>query len=139
TLFPTGRDDVSLDRGLRSRIEAASGLPPAATGNLSLFDLRLTDLPVVGAPPSRLPIFPDDWAYVRADLLAAMDPVRGGSVQGILAERIDPAIVHALGLTKLETVGAIGFVRGGVAQVQSSLRLLALVVAVVIGLLAYPP
>src|SRR5205823_2898080 len=46
TLFPAGRDDVSLDRGLRSRIEAASGLPPAATGNLSLFDLRLTDLPI---------------------------------------------------------------------------------------------
>jgi hypothetical protein len=138
TLFPSGRDDVSLDRGLRSRIEAASGSPPAARGNLSLFGLRLADLPIVGAPPSRLPIFPDDWAYVRADLLAAMDPVRGGSVQGILvADPIEAATVQALGLTKLETVGAIGFVRGGVAQVQASLRILAAVVAVVIGLLVY--
>jgi FtsX-like permease family protein len=137
TLFPTNRDDVSLDRGLQSRIEAASGSPPASAGNLSLLGLRLTDLPIVGPPPSRLPIFPDDWAYVRADLLAAMDPLHGGSVQGILVERIDPAMVQALGLTKLEMVGAIGFVRGGVAQVQTSLRILALVVAVVIGLLVY--
>jgi FtsX-like permease family protein len=137
TFFPAGRDDLSLDRGLRSRIEAASGSPPASTGNLSLFGIRLP-VPVVGPPPTRLPIFPDDWAYVRADLLAAMDPIlHGGFVQGILVERIDPATVQALGLTKLELVGAIGFVRGGVGQVQASLQILAAVVAVVIGLLVY--
>jgi hypothetical protein len=138
TLFPAGPNDLSLDRGLRARIETASGSPPAPKGNLTVLASPRTEFPIVGPPPSRLPIFPDDWAYVRADLLAAMDPFHGGFVQGILvAEPIDAATVHALGLTKLETVGAIGFVRGGVAQVQSSLRILALVVAVVIGLLVY--
>ncbi len=138
TAYPTGRDDVSLDGGLRARIEALSGRAAGASGNLSLFGLRLTDLPIVAPPPTRSVLFPDDWAYVRADLLSAMDPVRGGAVQAILADvPFDPAAVASLGLTRLETLGAIGFVRGSVTEVQSSLRILALVIAVVIGLLVY--
>lgn len=135
--FPAGRDDVSLDAGLRARIEAMSGTPTASSGNLSLLGLRLP-LPVVAPPTSRSSLFPDDWAYVRADLLAAMDPDRGGPVQAILAnDSLDPSVIRDLGLTRLEAVGAIGFVRGSVAQVQSSLRILAVVIGVVIGLLVY--
>lgn len=136
--FPAGRDDVALDTGLRVRIEGMSGTPTAGMGNLSLFGLHLTGLPIVGPPPSRSILFPDDWAYVRSDLLAAMDPVRGGSVQAILSDApLDASFVSDLGLTRLETVGAAGFVRGSVAQVQASLRILALVVGVIIGLLVY--
>jgi hypothetical protein len=138
TPFPPGPRDVSLDVGLRRRIEAMSGTPTAPSGNLSLLGLRLPDLPIGAPPPTRLPLFPDDWAYVRADLLIGMNATRGGLVQAILAEApLDPAVVSDRGLTRLDTVGAIGFVRGGMEQVQTSLRLLALVVAVVIGLLVY--
>src|SRR5207253_5073192 len=56
----------------------------------------------------------------------------------ILADApLDPAVIAYLRLTRLETLGAIGFVRGSVAEVQMSLTLLALVIAVVIGLLVY--
>ena len=137
TPFPLGRNDTSLDLGLRTRVESMSGRPTEDHGNLSAFGLRIP-VPIVAPPPDRPPPFPDDWAYVRPELLAAMDPVHGGSVQGILADApIDPAIVRSLGLSRLETIGAIGFVRGGVAEVQTSLRILAAVVAVVIGLLVY--
>src|SRR5207249_2741750 len=80
----------------------------------------------------------DNWAYVRADLLIAMNATQGGPVQAILATGpLDPAVVASLRLTRLETLGAIGFVRGSIAEVQSSLMLLALVIAAVIGLLVY--
>src|SRR5712691_5998639 len=75
---------------------------------------------------------------IQSELLIAMSATRGGPVQAILAEApLDPAVVASLRLTRLETLGAIGFVRGSVAEVQSSLALLALVIAVVIGLLVY--
>src|SRR5438445_130741 len=136
--FPAGPRNVSLDVGLRHQIEAESGMPVATSGNVSLFGLHLTDLPIVAPPPTRSALFPDNWAYVRADLLIAMNATQGGPVQAILAEApLDPAVVASLRLTRLETLGAIGFVRGSIAEVQSSLRLLALIIAAVIGLLVY--
>src|SRR2546422_861404 len=136
--FPAGPRNVSLDVGLRHQIEAESGMPVATSGNVSLFGLHLTDLPIVAPPPTRSALFPDNWAYVRADLLIAMNATQGGPVQAILAEApLDPAVVASLRLTRLETLGVIGFVRGSIAEVQSSLRLLALVIAAVIGVLAY--
>jgi len=137
-VFPAGPRNVSLDVGLRDQIQAESGMPVATSGNLSLFGLHLTDLPIVAPPPTRSALFPDDWVYIRPELLIAMSATRGGPVQAILAEApLDPAVVASLRLTRLETLGAIGFVRGSVAEVQSSLALLALVIAVVIGLLVY--
>ena len=136
--FPAGPRNVSLDVGLREQIEAESGMPVAASGNVSLFGLHLTDLPILAPPPTRSELFPDNWAYVRADLLIAMNATQGGPVQAILATGpLDPAVVASLRLTRLETLGAIGFVRGSIAEVQSSLMLLALVIAAVIGLLVY--
>ena len=136
--FPAGPRNVSLDVGLRAQIEAESGMPVATSGNVSLFGLHLTDLPIVAPPPTRSELFPDNWAYVRADLLIAMNATQGGPVQAILAAApLDTAAVSSLRLTRLETLGAIGFVRGSIAEVQSSLMLLALVIALVIGLLVY--
>src|SRR2546422_724373 len=136
--FPAGPRNVSLDVGLRVQIEAESGMPVATSGNVSLFGLHLTDLPIVAPPPTRSELFPDNWAYVPPDLLIAMNATQGGPVQAILATTpLDPAVVSSLRLTRLETLGAIGFVRGSIAEVQSSLVLLALVIAVVIGLLVY--
>src|SRR2546421_6285321 len=67
-----------------------------------------------------------------------MNATQGGPVQAILATGpLDPAVVASLRLTRLETLGAIGFVRGSIAEVQSSLMLLALVIAAVIGFLLY--
>jgi len=136
--FPAGPRNVSLDAGLRAQIEAESGMPVATSGNVSLFGLHLTDLPIVAPPPTRSELFPDNWAYLRADLLIAMNATQGGPVQAILAAApLDPAVVASLRLARLETLGAIGFVRGSIAEVQSALTLLALVIAVVIGLLVY--
>src|SRR5947208_2428132 len=39
--FPAGPRNVSLDVGLRAQIEAESGVPVAAAGNVSLFGLHL--------------------------------------------------------------------------------------------------
>src|SRR3989449_8740352 len=136
--FPAGPRNVSLDVGLRHQIEAESGMPVATSGNVSLFGLHLTDLPIVAPPPTRSALFPDNWAYVRADLLIAMNATQGGPVQAILAEApLHPEVVASLRLTRLETLGVIGFVRGSIAEVQSSLRQLALVIAAVIGLFGY--
>src|SRR2546427_254590 len=94
--FPAGPRNVSLDVGLRHQIEAESGMPVATSGNVSLFGLHLTDLPIVAPPPTRSALFPDNWAYVRADLLIAMNATQGGPVQAILAEApLDPAVVAA--------------------------------------------
>src|SRR5439155_876395 len=71
--FPVGPRDVSVDVGLRDQIQSASGRPVASSGNLSLFGLHLTDLPIVAPPPTRSTLFPDDWVYVRPDLLIAMN------------------------------------------------------------------
>ncbi len=136
--FPAGPRNVSLDVGLREQIQAESGRPVATSGNVSLFGLHLTELPIVAPPATRSELFPDNWAYVRADLLIAMNATQGGPVQAILADApLGPAVTASLRLTRLETLGAIGFVRGSIAEVQSSLTLLALVIAAVIGLLVY--
>ncbi|HEX9341781.1 MAG TPA: FtsX-like permease family protein [Thermoplasmata archaeon] len=138
TAYPTGANDVSLDAGLRTRITELSSAPPGPTGSLTVFGRRLADLPIVAPPPSVPVIFADDWAYVRPALLAATDPVRGGPIQAILSEvPLDPSSIASHGLTRLETFGAIGFVRGSISEVQRSLAVLALVIAVVIGLLVY--
>ncbi len=137
TAYPTGRN-VSLDLGLRARVISLSGAPPAATGNLTVFGLPLTGLPIVAAPPSRPALFADDWAYVHPDLLFSMNLTQGGPIQAVVVEApLDPALVRSLGLTQLETLGAVGFVRGSIAEVQRSLVALAVVIAVVIGLLVY--
>ena len=134
---PTGRN-VSLDSGLRARVVALSGAPPAATANLTVFGLRLTGLPIVAPPAARPALFADDWAYVDPQLLFSMNVTQGGPIQALIAAApLDPRSVGSLGLTRLETLGAIGFVRGSIAEVQRSLVALALVIAVVIGLLVY--
>jgi len=67
-----------------------------------------------------------------------MDLVHGGSVQAIVTNAtLDPSMVSRLGLTRLDAVGAVGFVRAGVAQIQATLQLLALVIGLVIALLVY--
>src|SRR3989449_3195353 len=135
---PAGPRNVSLDVGLRAQIEVESGMPVETSGNVSRFGLHLPALRIVAPPPTRSELFPDNWAYVPPDLLIAMNATQGGPVQAILATTpLDPAVVASLRLTRLETLGAIGFVRGSIAEVQSSLMLLALVIAVVIGLLVY--
>src|SRR5947199_199207 len=136
--FPVGARDLALDAGLRERIQERSERPVENAANLSLFGIRLTGLPVVPPPPSRPPLFPDTWAYVRADLLVGMDLVHGGSVQAIVTNAIlDPSMVSRLGLTRMDAIGAVGFVRAGVAQIQATLQLLALVIGLVIALLVY--
>ena len=117
--YLSGARDVSLDAGLREEIEEQIEAPLADVVALDLFGLRLTNLPVVPPPPTRSPLFPDDWAWVRADLLAAMDPVHGGAVQAIVTDLpLDASMVQRLGLTRLDTLGAVGFLRAGVAEVQ---------------------
>src|SRR5438270_6731450 len=136
--FPVGARDLSLDAGLRERIQEMSERPVENAANLSLFGIRLTGLPVVPPPPTLSPLFPDTWAYVRADLLVGMDLVHGGSVQAIVTNAtLDPSMVSRLGLTRMEAIGAVGFVRAGVAQIQATLQLLALVIGLVIALLVY--
>jgi putative ABC transport system permease protein len=96
------------------------------------------DLSIVAPPAARSPLFADDWAYVRADLLTAMDPLRGGPVQAIIANAsLDGSTIQRLGLSRLDTLGAVGFVRAGTAEAQASFRLLAFVIGVVIALLVY--
>src|SRR6266566_238213 len=136
--FPVGARDLSLDAGLRERIQERSERPVENAANLSLFGIRLTGLLVVPPPPTRSPLFPDTWAYVRTDLLAGMDLVHGGSVQAIVTNAtLDASMASRLGLTRMDPVGAVGFVRAGVAQIQATLQLLALVIGLVIALLVY--
>jgi len=136
--FPSGSRNLSLDSGLRARVERLSGSALDTSGNLTLFGLPPMDLAIVSSPPSRSPLFADDWAYVRADLLTAMDPVHGGSVQAIIANApLDGPTIQRLGLSRLDTLGAVGFVRTGTSEAQVSFRLLALVIGVVIALLVY--
>jgi len=100
-VFPEGPRNVSLDVGLREQIEAESGMPVATSGNVSLFGLHLTDLPIVAPPPTRPDLFPDNWAYVRPDLLIAMNATQGGPVQAILADApLDPAVLASLRLAE---------------------------------------
>jgi len=110
--FPAGTpDSVAIDVGLEREIVAASGQPLDANVTLSVFGLRLASLPVSPPPMSRPGLFPDTWAWVRPEL--------------------------RLGLTPLTTIGGIGFARGSVQEARAAVDALALLVAVVIGLLVY--
>ena len=138
TLYPVGSRDVSLDTGLRARVLALSGSAPDTTANLTVFGRRLPSLPIVAPIPSRPALLADDWTFVRPELLYSIDPNQGGPVQAIVVERpLDAGLANRMGLTRLETLGAIGFVRGSVAEVQAALQVLSLVIAIVIGLLVY--
>src|SRR5439155_979859 len=67
-----------------------------------------------------------------------VDFVHGGSVQAIVTNAtLHPSMVSRLGLTRMDAIGAVGFVRAGVAQIQATLQLLALVIGLVIALLVY--
>gem|GEM_PF-2348233 len=136
--FPLGLDDVSLDTGLRAEIERLSGSAPAGQGDLTLFGTTLIGLPIVDPPPSRMGFAPTTWAYVRPELLYSVDLTEGGSVQAILTPApLGSALLVELGLEPLDLLGAAGFMKGGVEEAAQALRLLALVIAVLIGLLVY--
>src|SRR2546427_13200654 len=117
--FPVGARDLSIVVGLGMRILVMSERPVENSGNLSLFGIRLTALPIVPPPPTRSPLFPDTWAYVRADLLVGMDLMHGGSVQAILTNAsLDASTASRFAFTRIDAVVAVGVVRGGVAQAR---------------------
>jgi len=135
--FPAGQDDVALDTGLQERILRESGSDPDATGNLEIFGVPLP-VSMVDVTGERPTLLPDSWAYVRPELLSSVDPAEGGPIQAIVTEAaLDPALVTSLGLTRLQVFGGIGFVRESVSDAAVSLRLLAIIIAVLIGLLVY--
>ncbi len=136
--YPSGSNDVSLDSGLVAAITQQSGKPLDSSANLTVLGARLANLPIVAPPPSRLAILPDDWAYVRPELLVAVSPQEGGSIQGIVtASPLDSTLVSSLGLTKVDLVGVVGFVQGSVDEAESALLALDVVIGAVIALLVY--
>ena len=137
--FPGGpANAVAIDVGLEAQIEAASGKPLGGNVTLTLFGSTFPGLPVAAPPASRPNLFPDTWAWVRPELFGAMNPLEGGPIQAILTPApLDAATASGLGLTPLSTVGAVGFARGSVAEARAALDALALLIAVVIGLLVY--
>ena len=136
--YPFGAQDLALDAGLRARIQQETGAPPGATAGLTLFDVTLEDLPVVAPPPVRAEVFPSTWVWVRPQLLLAMDPAEGSPAQAIVTDlAMDPSVAASLGLSRLEVLGAVGFLRGSVDQAAAALSTLAVLIGVVIGLLAY--
>ncbi|HYM40548.1 MAG TPA: ABC transporter permease [Thermoplasmata archaeon] len=136
--FPAASLDVAIDSGLRSQIENASGHPLGTTANVSLFGLASKPLAVTAAPASRPSMLPDTWAWVRPDLFLSLSASEGGPAQAVITPvPLDAGMATWLGLTPLQTVGAIGFTEASIAEAQSVLLGLAGVLAVVIGLLAY--
>ncbi len=136
--FPPGSRDIAIDSGLRARIESQSGSGLAANASLSLFGLPPENLSVAAAPSSRPGFLPDTWAWVRPELLIAMSPFLGGPAQAVITPSpLDAGVAAGLGLTPLQTVGAIGFTQASIAEAQSILLVLGVVLAVVIALLAY--
>lgn len=134
--FPGGPREVALDAGLAQEIASVSGRPPGATLNLTLFGRTESRLAVAPPPASRPSLFPDTWAWVTPALLVAMDPALGAPLQAVLtAAPLDPVVVAGLGLTSLNTVGAIGFVRESVSEARAALDVLSLVIGAVIVLL----
>ena len=136
--YPLGPEDVSLDEGLLDAIVRGSGNPVASRANLTLLGVQLADLPIAAPPPSRSSVLPDDWAYVRPEFLRAASPQEGGFIQGIAtASALDSSVVASLGLTKLDLIGVVGFVRGSVEEVEVALLVLDVVIAGVIALLVF--
>jgi len=137
--FPMGAPDVvAIDVGMEREIVAASGQPLGANVTLSVFGLRLAGLPVSPPPTSRPELFPDTWAWVRPELLTAMGGAQGMSTQALLTSSpLDPTLSSRLGLTPLTTIGGIGFARGSVQEARAAVDALALLIAVIIGLLVY--
>lgn len=136
--FPAGRDDVALDSGLRDRIEEVTASEPSATGDLEVLGARLTSLPLVNLSAGLPDLLPDGWAFVRPDLLIAVEPVAGGPIQAIVTENaLDADVVASFGLTRIEVVGAVGFVKESTEDAAVALRLLAVLIAVLIALLVY--
>lgn len=137
TGWPVGSDHVAVDVGLRGRIERASGAAMGPSGNLTLFGIELP-LPLVMPPPARPAFLPDTWAWVRPELLVAMNPTEGGPIQAIVTtEPVDPSVLGSLGLRRVDAIGAIGFVRSTVDEASRALTALAAVIAGVVGLLVY--
>ncbi len=135
---PADADGVALDTGLRAEIDAATGAPPGSLANLSLFGLPAQPFRVAPAPASRPALFPDTWAWVRPEAFSAWSPADGTPAQAVLTPTpLDPALASRLGLTPLQTVGAIGFTQASVAEARTVLLALAAVVGVVIGLLVF--
>jgi len=136
--FPAASNEVAVDIGLAGEIEAASGRPLEPIAGLTLFGTFLADLPVAPPPASRPALFPDAWAWVRPEFLLATSPTEGGPIQAVLTDApIAADVVAQLGLSRLETVGMVGFARGGVAEARGALLALTALIAAVIGLLVY--
>ncbi len=138
TPFPADSRGLALDTGLQAEIASVSGAPANATANLSLFGLPTQEFPVDPAPASRPSLFPDTWVWVRPELLLAMSPTVGGPAQAVLTPSpLDAELATRLGLSPLQTVGALGFTVASVQEARSILLGLGVVLAAVIGLLAY--
>jgi len=136
--YPLGETEVAVDAGLRERIEATLGTPIGPLVNLTVLGTTTAALPVAPPPPVRPELFPDGWAWVRAELLASISATEGPAVQAILSETpLDAGFLSEFGLSRLETIGAIGFFEGSVDEAAGALASLSLVIAVVIGLLVY--
>lgn len=136
--FPSGTQDIAIDEGLVTRIEAESGSPLDATANLTVLGIGPLDLAVVPPPGGRPSLLPDTWAWVRPEFLVGLSPSLGGPVQAVLTPApLDPLLAAQLGLTPLQTVGAVGFTQASVAEAGTVLWGLAILVAVVIALLVF--
>jgi len=138
TAYPTSSSDLSIDVGLQAAIEAASGRPLEAAAQLTLFSAPPMNVSVVPPPPVSLELLPDSWAWARPELFAASGLAEGLPVQALVSDGpLDPSLVSSLGLSRLEVLGAVAFFRGGLEEAGSALSTLALLIAVVIGLLVY--
>ncbi len=138
TSFPASSRDIALDAGLVDQIRSASGAAPNGTANLTLLGVGPESLSIAPPPASRPALLPDTWAWVRPELLIGVSPSEGGPVQAVLTPSpLDLSLAARLGLSPLQTVGAIGFTVASIAEARSVLLGLAAVLAAVIGLLAY--
>ena len=135
--FPNAVQDIAIDAGLRTQILSTSGRL-GTTVNVTLFGLPPQELAVAAAPAARPAFLPDTWAWVRSEFLLALDPAQGGPVQAVVTPApLDPTLAARLGLSPLQTVGAIGFTQASISEARSVLLSLAPVLAVVIGLLVF--
>lgn len=138
TDYPTSPSDLSIDAGLRTMIEQDSGRPVDAFAELSILGGPPVNLSVVPPPPFSNDLLPDSWTWVRPELFEAMDRTEGVPLQALVSEEpLDSSLVASLGLSRLEVLGAVAFFRGGIEEAGSALSALALLIAVVIGLLVY--